>query len=1328
MKHPPVFRSARLYSCALAAVIVTHGAQASNVVYQLTVTSGNWSSNSWDPPMGAIGAGDAAMYSETVDACAITLDCPVTVGALFTGATSTKGWTIEATSGIAMTLDGTGINGSNNWFDHAGVAAIGSRGTLANLSIMPDVVLSRTDLDMGNTKSGSLTLTGDLSASSGQVITFRGGGSGVIALNGNIGAHGSRIALCNQRGSGGGDVMIAGNLGSRVTCVTQNSSGSNLILSGANTHTGGTVVCAGVLQYQSAESIGGAGRSVFVGTNGMACADYPIDQAFLDRLDSAGTGTVGIGVAGPTICPLDFTRFSGFLGTHASATYTGILTPQGTTYRLGGGGGTLTLSNSNALTGAGNSLLVRGFIASSTSSVALTNTNDMGGTVTVNANTLQISGTNGALTDVKAYDLNAGSLLVDNSGSGHNHHNRINDLADVNFGGGALIYKGYNVGSSATHSTETIGNLALLAGPQSTCTVSYGSSNTAVLSASALTRATAGLGTLLVNGIGLGKNDVAAASVARLLLGSPPPLVGTTEAISGGINPTNQDTRIVPFLVGAATSASGGLGTASGTANTFVTYHAATGLRPLNPSDELMSNAIVAGANTQIAATTTSDTTTAINSLVMNGSTLTLTDGTSLTNSSGALLFTASSTIAPSGSSGVLDFAGREAIITVNSGQTGTISASITGNGGLTKSGAGTLALTGAASALSGGITLNAGTIAWNQASVFGSNTFTIHGGTIDGIANYGFSIGNAVRIRGNFAVNNSASSEFSGPVTLAGSYGITVPGSMLIISGQIDDGGNGYGITMAGGKTLSITGENNTYTGKTIVQDATLRVATLGHAGTPDSLGNPSGSMRPIDIHSGATLQFGSADTDRLINLAGAVPGTVTVTPQSNGSGVFGGITATGSSPRTMVLVNSGNPGRLTVSGGIPDMADGSEVKLQVPFGSTHASNLVAMEGEATFSGAISIGGGGTGMFMIGGSGQLGGGSFANTIVIGSGCVLNHASSANQILSGVISGQGNLTKSGIGTLTLTGANAYGGITTVSKGKLVIQGVHGGSGAVSVSADATLGGTGTLNGGVTIAETGRLAFHIDSVAASHDPLDLAGALVFSGASVLDITASGTASGRYTLVTATGGITGSVPDTRNLPPGLEATVMISPDRSSLWLDVVSTGAADPYMTWADAQGLDGTTGKEKNADDDPDHDGRSNMVEFAFDGNPRNGSNEGKMIGSIVTLPSDGSQVFTLTLPIRRDASFSGASAQVSALIDGLVYTIQGSHTLEAASWTMAVREVTGPDATAIQAGLPGLSDLDHDLSAEWAYRTFRVPGSVGEGNRGDFLRATVTQP
>ena len=74
--------------------------------------------------------------------------------------------------------------------------------------------------------------------------------------------------------------------------------------------------------------------------------------------------------------------------------------------------------------------------------------------------------------------------------------------------------------------------------------------------------------------------------------------------------------------------------------------------------------------------------------------------------------------------------------------------------------------------------------------------------------------------------------------------------------------------------------------------------------------------------------------------------------------------------------------------------------------------------------------------------------GSFGGSIANGSGAIA-------------------LTKTGIGTQTLTAANAYTGVTTVNSGTLLVNGSIG-SGNTTVAALGTLGGAGTI-GGVTTA-------------------------------------------------------------------------------------------------------------------------------------------------------------------------------------------------------------------------------------------------------------------
>ena len=98
--------------------------------------------------------------------------------------------------------------------------------------------------------------------------------------------------------------------------------------------------------------------------------------------------------------------------------------------------------------------------------------------------------------------------------------------------------------------------------------------------------------------------------------------------------------------------------------------------------------------------------------------------------------------------------------------------------------------------------------------------------------------------------------------------------------------------------------------------------------------------------------------------------------------------------------------------------------------------------------------------------------GSLAGNGLVFLGARLLTIGSNNQstTFSGVIQDTGGVTKSGTGTLTLSGANLYSGNTTVSKGVLVAANKRGsatGTGSVNVTS-GTLGGKGIMAGAVTV--------------------------------------------------------------------------------------------------------------------------------------------------------------------------------------------------------------------------------------------------------------------
>ena len=323
-------------------------------------------------------------------------------------------------------------------------------------------------------------------------------------------------------------------------------------------------------------------------------------------------------------------------------------------------------------------------------------------------------------------------------------------------------------------------------------------------------------------------------------------MVGTTAATATGVNSAAKNTQIVPYLLGEAATASSGTGTVSGVANTFLTYHATTGLRPLNLTDEFTANAVTAGNNTYITGATTAANTASINALVMNGNNLTITDGKTLTVVSGAVLFSAGNTIKPFGSTGTLDFGSAEAMVTVN-GSIATISAPITGSGGLTKSGIGTLVLSGTNS-FTGKTTVSAGTLSiastnslpsWATAGGFGvarvavltvgnavtdTSIDTLLGtGNFDAGSSWGFdtSAGNrtynavltntlGVAKIGANTLTLGAASTVAGLMIDGASGGVTLNDNLTTTSLNLQNttgGGAGHTNTIAAGKTLTVNG-----------------------------------------------------------------------------------------------------------------------------------------------------------------------------------------------------------------------------------------------------------------------------------------------------------------------------------------------------------------------------------------------------------------------------------------------------------------------------------------------------------------------------------------
>lgn len=128
-----------------------------------------------------------------------------------------------------------------------------------------------------------------------------------------------------------------------------------------------------------------------------------------------------------------------------------------------------------------------------------------------------------------------------------------------------------------------------------------------------------------------------------------------------------------------------------------------------------------------------------------------------------------------------------------------------------------------------------------------------------------------------------------------------------------------------------------------------------------------------------------------------------------------------------------------------------------------------------------------------------------------GSGTWIVGGANTDETFNGVIDnndqagshpGTTNIEKQGSGDWRLTGDNVYSGTTYVTKGRLIVNGKHTGTGAVTVRKGATLGGKGTLAAATTINVGGIL--QVGDTLATDKGLTFSGGLKLNEGAILKL--------------------------------------------------------------------------------------------------------------------------------------------------------------------------------------------------------------------------------
>ncbi|QWD82145.1 hypothetical protein [Polynucleobacter sp. MWH-S4W17] len=445
---------------------------------------------------------------------------------------------------------------------------------------------------------------------------------------------------------------------------------------------------------------------------------------------------------------------------------------------------------------------------------------------------------------------------------------------------------------------------------------------------------------------------------------------------------------------------------------------------------------------------------------------------------------------------------------------------------------------------------------ATNRLSAFNVNSgaqFTLSNG--NSIAANGISVGGILAARG----------ALTGDVVLGNSGTLTLLGNSNAVNGNVDGSSAGRGVVNIGDGTTSTTSTSSGNYG------ATNRLSAFNvNSGAQFILSNGNSiAANGITINSGASLYLLGAPSLSVAN--GIInSGTLSFSGASSGTSIqsLSGAGATNLGSQALSISNatgnlygvvSGN-GSLNITGGAQTLSGNntftggvqvqSGAALSIPAASVLGSGALSLIGSSTTPATLNV----TGTTTI-----------ANAITVAGDPVFNITTGTTTTVSSPITNggvAGDVVVAGGGTLNLTAANTYTGLTNIAAGStMALTGNGSITPSVSVTNNGTLNvasktGNVALGGSFTQTSSGGLVMGFSPT--SNQRVTVAGAAALAGSLNLVASSGAYSAGKYTLLTANG-VTGTFGTfSSNLNSYTSMSYLLSYDANDVYLNLFTNG--------------------------------------------------------------------------------------------------------------------------------------------------------------------------